>query len=168
MSIKSRARLLVGFAITGGAALAVLVPALPAVGDHSPVGDESFVAPVLEVAISDATRAAKGAVAYLSVDMRCSEHAQAVLQVTVTQRSGNGIAQGFGFTEPPDIVCDGDVHTVTMTVTANGKPFMNGVAFATAEAFAAFPPFNQPTTRVQSESVIRIGKSSTKGSSTKG
>ena len=155
---SKRRSILVGAAIASGALLAALAPALPAVGDHSPVGGESPAPPVLEISIGDtAALGAKGAVVFVPVEVRCSEHADASVSVRLTQRSGGRIAQGIGFTS--DIVCDGEFHTVTVAVTATVAPFKKGVAFAQADAFASFPEPNFLTTEAYDEAEIQIVKS---------
>jgi hypothetical protein len=56
-----------------------------------------------------------------------------LLQVTVTQRSGSGATQGFGFTQ---VGCTGSGQQVTVLVQAVGaKAFKKGTAAATAEVF---------------------------------
>lgn len=51
------------------------------------------------------------------------------VSVSVNQRSGNRIAQGFGASS---VVCDGMPHTVLVQVTASQAPFKSGTALATA------------------------------------
>ena len=55
------------------------------------------------------------------------------LQVDVTQKSGSGVARGFGFTS---VGCTGSGQQVTVRVQASGgKTFKQGVAVASAEIF---------------------------------
>jgi hypothetical protein len=51
------------------------------------------------------------------------------LSVTVNQRSGNRIAQGFG---SANVACTGTEQTVQVQVTAQQAPFKNGTALVTA------------------------------------
>lgn len=55
------------------------------------------------------------------------------VSVQLTQRSGNSIAQGSG---GANVVCDGTTQTVNVQLTAQGAPFKNGTALATATVFA--------------------------------
>jgi hypothetical protein len=55
------------------------------------------------------------------------------LYVTVSQRSGSGVAEGFAFESVP---CSGSGEQVTVTVQATGgKVFKKGTAVVTAEVF---------------------------------
>ena len=53
--------------------------------------------------------------------------------ISVSQRSGSGVAEGFGF---ESVACSGSGEQVTVTVQAQGgKVFKKGTAVVTAEVF---------------------------------
>jgi hypothetical protein len=54
------------------------------------------------------------------------------VSVQVTQRSGNRIAQGFGYAP---VMCTGTPQTVNVQLTAQQAPFKHGTALATATVF---------------------------------
>ena len=54
------------------------------------------------------------------------------VSVQVTQRSGNGIAQGFG---SAPVMCTGTPQTVNVQLSAQQAPFKHGTALATATVF---------------------------------
>jgi hypothetical protein len=150
-------RLAVGLALAGGATIAALLPVLPAVGDHSPVEGESPAPPVVEVEVGrSATLGARGAVVFVRVRVACSEHADAFIDVQVTQRVGRVVTVGRGFTS--DVQCDGEIHgyRVPATPESGSRAFRRGAAFAQARAFATFPPPNGMSTEAQDSREITI------------
>jgi hypothetical protein len=67
------------------------------------------------------------------VEVTCNATGSASVAVTVTQRSGSGIAQGAGSTQ---VGCTGSGEQITVLVQATGaKTFKKGEAVATAEIF---------------------------------
>jgi len=116
--------LLVLFALTGALVVGTALPALA----QPPTGTLSIG--------RQATLVANGAAIRVPIRYSCSPDTQfASLSVDVRQRVGGGrLAQGFGFTD--DLICDGSVHTVVVTVTATGEnAFRRGPAFAEASLF---------------------------------
>jgi hypothetical protein len=115
---------LAGLAITGGAAVAALATASPAVGFFSPPL-------LLEIHVnSPATLVAKGASADVNLQVECAGAQTAYVDVSLTERAGSQIATGFGYTQ---IGCTNANQTVHVLVTAQpGKAFKKGTAVAHA------------------------------------
>jgi hypothetical protein len=98
------------------------VQALPAVGQSSP--------PVAGIRLGSGAKIAdRGAVVFSHVLIACPAGDSTVVQVQLTERSGGGIAQGFGFANP---TCNGNIQTITIPVPAANKPFVHGTAFGQA------------------------------------
>jgi hypothetical protein len=82
---------------------------------------------------SPATLVAKGAAVQVPVEVTCNATGTAFVDVSVTQKSGSGVAQGFGSTQ---VGCAGSGEQITVLVQARGaKPYKKGDASATAEIF---------------------------------
>lgn len=82
---------------------------------------------------SPATLLAKGAAVQVPLEVTCNATGTAFVDVTITQKSGSGVAQGFGSTQ---VGCTGSGEQITILVQATGaKPFKKGDAVATAEIF---------------------------------
>lgn len=82
---------------------------------------------------SPATLVARGAAVQVPLEVTCNATGTAFVQVTVTQKSGSGVAQGSGSTQ---VGCTGSGEQVTVLVQATGgKAFKQGTAVATAEIF---------------------------------
>jgi len=93
----------------------------------------------LEVEIEDsATLVARGAAVDVPVEVTCNATGTVFLRVTVTQRSGGGVASGTGFAE---VACSGAGQTVIVRVSASpsGRAFKQGTAVVTAEIFGCRP-----------------------------
>lgn len=128
---KRQSLRLVGALAVGGA-LAIAVPALPAVGQLSPPS-------VVSVRIGqEATLVARGAAASVPVDVICPAGATGYLSARLTQRAGSRIASGSGSTS--DFVCTGATQTVDVLVAAQGQAFKKGAAVADA-ALSVCPDF---------------------------
>ena len=113
--------LLVLFVVTGAL---VVGTALPAVA-QAPTGTLRIGA--------EATLVAKGAAVRVPIRYRCSpDTAVADIVVEVRQRvGGNRLAVGGG--SASNLICDGEIHTVVVTVTAQGESaFRRGPAFVQA------------------------------------
>ncbi len=125
---------LIATAIGSAVALTAVFPASPAVGFFSPPL-------LLEIHVnSPATLVAKGAGLNVTVQIECAGARTASVAVSVTERAGSQIAQGFGFEE---VGCTNANQTVLVPVTANpGKPFKKGSAVADASIFACTPTFS--------------------------
>jgi hypothetical protein len=83
---------------------------------------------------------AQGAAITVTVGVVCGPFEQAEYQavsVQVTQRVGNAVASGVGFTD--QFTCDGTVQQLEVSASAfpGGQPFGPGVAFAQANLQAS-------------------------------
>jgi len=82
---------------------------------------------------SPATLLAKGAAVQVPLEVTCNATGSAFVDVSITQKSGSGIAQGFGSTQ---VGCTGSGEQITVLVRASGaKAFKKGDAVATGEIF---------------------------------
>jgi len=82
---------------------------------------------------SPATLVAKGAAVQVPLEVTCNATGTVSVFVTVTQKSGSGVAQGFGSTQ---VGCTGSGEQITVLVQATGaKTFKKGDAVVTAEIF---------------------------------
>jgi len=125
---------MVTVAIAAGTILTVIVPSSPAVGFFSPPL-------LLEIHVnSPATLVAKGAGVNVTVQIECAGARTAQVDVSLTERSGSQIAQGFGYVE---VGCTNANQTILVPVTANsGKVFKKGTAIADGFIFACTPTFS--------------------------
>jgi hypothetical protein len=86
---------------------------------------------------SPARLVARGAAVDVPLEVTCNATGSAFVQVSVTQKAGSGVAQGFGSTE---VGCTGSGQQVTVRVQASGgKTFKQGTAVASAEVFGCRP-----------------------------
>jgi hypothetical protein len=82
---------------------------------------------------SPARLVAGGAAVEVPLEITCNATGTVFVQVTVTQKFGSGVAQGFGFTE---VACSGAGEQITVLVQASGaRVFKKGTAVVTAEIF---------------------------------
>lgn len=82
---------------------------------------------------SPARLLARGAAIEVPLEVTCNATGTVDVFVRVTQRSGSGVAEGFGF---ESVACTGSGEQVTVTVQATGgKVFKKGTAVVTAEVF---------------------------------
>lgn len=125
---------LAALAITGGAAVATVGSAGPALAFFSPPL-------LLEIHVnSPATLVAKGAGVDVSVQFECSGASTAFVNVNLTERAGSAIASGYGSTE---VGCTNTSQTVLVLVTAQpGKAFKKGTAVANGSISACTPDFS--------------------------
>jgi len=125
---------LAGVAVAGGAAVAALGPASPALGFYSPPL-------LLQVHVnSPAPLVAKGAGAEVSVTVQCAGAQTASVTVGVTERAGSDIATGSGSAQ---VGCTNANETIQVLVTAQaGKAFKKGTAVATAAIDACTANFS--------------------------
>jgi hypothetical protein len=88
----------------------------------------------LEVQVeSPARMVSRGAAVDVTLEVTCNSPFGADVFVNVTQRSGSGVAQGFGF---ESVGCTGSGEQITVRVQASGgKAFKQGTAVASAEIF---------------------------------
>jgi hypothetical protein len=113
-------------AILAGALLALFATAGPAVAFFS---GGLFLDVQVE---SPATLVARGAAVDVQLEVTCNAIGTAYVNVSVTQKAGSGVAQGYGFTE---VGCTGSGQQITIRVqaTGDGKAFKQGTAVATAQ-----------------------------------
>jgi hypothetical protein len=119
-----------------GGALALAVPALPAVGVHSPPGVPHYIE------IGEADLLAKGAAVALTVEIVCPAGSTAFVPVDVSQARGRHVARGFDFTT---VACTGSLQEVELVVPAQTGAFKKGTALV--EAFISAcqgGPFPEP------------------------
>jgi len=82
---------------------------------------------------SPARLVARGAAVDVPLEVTCNAIGTASVNVSVTQKAGSGVAQGFGF---DNVGCTGSGQQVTIRVQASGgKTFKQGPAVATAQIF---------------------------------
>jgi hypothetical protein len=113
-------------AILAGASFTLFAPAGPAVAFSS---GGLF----LDVQVESATLVSRGAAVDVTLEVTCNSPFGADVFVTVTQRSGSGVAQGFG---SETVGCTGSGEQVVIRVQAFGaKTFKQGTAVASAEIF---------------------------------
>jgi hypothetical protein len=110
-----------------GGLLTVFATSGPAVGFFS-------AGLFLDVQVESPARLlARGAAIEVPLEVTCSGTGSVDLFVSVSQRSGSGVAEGFAFEQVP---CSGSGEQVTVTVQATGgKVFKKGTAVVTAEVF---------------------------------
>ena len=78
--------------------------------------------------IESATLLARGAAAEVTYTVTCDPGGYLNFSTTVTQRSGNDLATGYGYGQA---TCTGAPEAVSVTVVASGAPFRPGAAFIT-------------------------------------
>jgi hypothetical protein len=112
-------------AILAGALLALFAATGPAVAFFS---GGLFLDVQVE---SPATLVARGTMVDVPVELTCNAGGRASLLVTVTQKSGSGVAEGATLLEP---FCAESGQELLIRVEASGgKTFKQGIAVATAE-----------------------------------
>lgn len=87
---------------------------------------------------SPATLVARGAAVDVPLEVTCNATGEAFVQVTVTQRSGSGVASGTGSTA---VGCTGSGQQILVRVfaTPGGKTFKQGTAVVSASIFGCGP-----------------------------
>jgi hypothetical protein len=82
---------------------------------------------------SPAHLVARGAAVDVPLEVTCNATGSVDVFVSVSQKAGSGVAEGFGFTS---VGCTGSGEQVTVRVQASGgKTFKQGSAVASAEIF---------------------------------
>jgi hypothetical protein len=113
-------------AILAGASFALFAPSGPAIAFSS---GGLF----LDVQVESATLVSRGAAVDVTLEVTCNATGSAFVDVSVTQKSGSGVAQGFGSTR---VGCTGSGEQVVVRVQASGaKAFKQGTAVVSAEIF---------------------------------
>jgi hypothetical protein len=127
MRTKLRARLAAAVvAIILGSVLALSATSGPAVAFSS---GGLF----LDVQVESARLVSRGAAVDVTLEVTCNSPFGADVFVTVTQRSGSGVAQGFG---SETVGCTGSGEQVVIRAQAfGGKAFKQGTAVVSAEIF---------------------------------
>jgi hypothetical protein len=128
MKTRLRARLAVAVvAILAGSVLALFATTGPAVAFFS---GGLFLDVQVE---SPARLVSRGAAVDVTLEVTCNSPFGADVFVNVTQRSGSGVAQGFG---SESVGCTGSGEQITVRVHEfGGKPFKQGTAVVSAEIF---------------------------------
>jgi hypothetical protein len=138
-------------AIVAGGVLALFVSGGPAVAFFS---GGLFLDVQVE---SPASLVARGAAVDVPLEVTCNARPDtSFIQVTVTQKAGSGVAQGFASTS---VGCTGSGQQITVRVQATngGKTFKQGTAVADAEIFGCTQSFSVCGNETDSE-VITIQK----------
>ena len=128
MRNRLRAKLATGavVAILAAASFALFAPSGPAVAFSS---GGLF----LDVQVESATLVSRGAAVDVTLEVTCNSPFGADVFVSVSQRSGSGIARGSGF---ESVGCTGSGEQVVIRAPASGgRAFKQGTAVATAEIF---------------------------------
>jgi hypothetical protein len=82
---------------------------------------------------SPAQLVARGAAVDVPLEVTCNASGSVDVFVTVTQKAGSGVAEGFG---SASVGCTGSGQQITVRVRASGgKTYKQGTAVATAEVF---------------------------------
>jgi hypothetical protein len=116
------AKVVAVLAVVAGGVLASVLPSAADVSAQSPS------APALQV-LSPADRLARGAAVDVDVSVTCPAGWQNYVNLRLTQRVGQGVANGSGYVQ---FTCSGTAQTVTVNVHAQGSAYRAGVAFASA------------------------------------
>jgi hypothetical protein len=86
---------------------------------------------------SPARLVARGAAVDVPLEVTCNASGPVFVSVSVSQKAGSGVAQGFGSTE---VGCTGSgQHIVVRAQAFGGKTFKQGPAVASAEVFGCRP-----------------------------
>jgi hypothetical protein len=150
MRTRLRAKLAVAalVAILAGASFALFAPSGPAVAFSS---GGLFLDVQVE---SPAHLVSRGAAVDVPLEVTCNAGV-ADVSVSLTQKSGSGVAQGFGSTS---VGCTGSGQQLTVRVTASGgKTFKQGTAVASAELFGCTANFSTCGSETDSE-VVQLQK----------
>ena len=112
-------------ALAIGAALGIAgtVGVLPAVGQSSPPSSPIILGGTAHII-------ARGAAVKPYAYVVCQPGDFAQVEISITEKSGNGIASGTGYVD--SFNCTGQIEKLTVAVTAFGKPFVKGTAFGQA------------------------------------
>ena len=104
---------------------------------------------------SPAHLVSRGAAVDVPLEVTCNATGSVDVFVSVSQKAGSGVAQGFGSTS---VGCTGSGQQVTVRVQASGgKTFKQGTAVANAEIFGCNADFSTCGSETDSE-VIDIKK----------
>jgi hypothetical protein len=115
----------IGAALAGGAAFALLSPAAPALASGSGLD-------LVITVQSPATLVARGVAVDVTVDVTCNVQDPSAY-VQLTERAGNWLVNGEGWLQLP--ACTGSPQRVVVRVMAQGdRPFARGTGLATATA----------------------------------
>jgi hypothetical protein len=140
-----------GAALALGAAcgIAGTVGVLPAVGQSSPPSSPVFLG-------GSAHIVARGAAAKPFAYVVCEPGAYAQLSISLSEKSGGGIASGTRYVDT--INCTGQIQKITVPVLANGKRFVKGTAFGQATLFTCGSSFCGDATSSRSVKLTTLKK----------
>jgi uncharacterized protein (DUF58 family) len=147
MRTKLRTKLTAALvALAAGSLLALITSSGPAVAFFS---GGLFLDVQVE---SPASLVARGAAVDVPLEVTCNARpGTAFVQVTVTQRSGSGVARG---TASENVGCTGSGQQITVRVQATGaKTFKQGTAVVTAEVFGCNANFSTCGNETDSETI---------------
>ena len=100
---------------------------------------------------SPAQLVARGAAVDVPVEVTCNATGTADVFVRVTQKSGSGVAQGFGF---PSVGCTGSGQQIVVRAqVSGGKTFKQGPAVASAEISGCTANFSVCGSETDSEAI---------------
>jgi len=116
----------IGGVLAGGAALALLSPAAPALASESGLN--------LAITVQGpATLVARGVAADVTIDVTCDGVQDPEAFVKLTERVGNWLVNGEGWAQLP--ACTGSPQRVVVRMMAQGdRPFATGTGLVTATA----------------------------------
>jgi hypothetical protein len=147
MSTKLRTKVAAAaVALAAGSVLALFAPSGPAVAFFS---GGLFLDVQVE---SPASLVARGAAVDVPLEVTCNAAPNtASVRVTVTQRSGSGVAQGSAV---ESVGCTGSGQQIVVRVQATGaKAFKQGTAIASAEVFGCTANFSTCGSETDSETI---------------
>lgn len=115
-----------GGALAGGVALALLSPATPALASDSGL-------PLAITVQSPGTLVARGVAVDVTIDVTCDNVQDLSAWVSLSERVGNWLVKGEGWVALP--TCTGSPQRAVVRVMAQGdRPFATGTGLATATA----------------------------------
>jgi hypothetical protein len=119
-------RLIAALALGAACGLAGVVGVLPAVGQASPPSSPVIMGGTAHIV-------ARGAAAKPFALVACQPGDFVQLTISLTERSGKGLASGTGSVD--SFNCTGQIETITVPVSATGRPFVKGTGFGQATLF---------------------------------
>jgi hypothetical protein len=112
-----------GLALLVGGGIAAAMPGLAAVGQSSPPSSPVVLQNTAQIVN-------RGAAALASVLVVCQPGDSTSLTVSLSEKSGNGIAEGSAFQS--QLACTGEIETLIVPITPTNKPFVKGTALGQA------------------------------------
>jgi hypothetical protein len=115
-----------GLALLVGGGLAAGIPSLAAAGQSPPV--EQTSPPGSPDILLSAQLVSRGAAANVNVQYLCQPGDSPEMQIILNQRSGNATTGANTFLFQAPVICDGQIRTAQILITAAPKPFVQGTA----------------------------------------